>query len=481
MDVHLTINLLYILLGLSAVAYLVIHKFSNSSGRTRLPPGSLGWPIVGETLEFQRLGQCGKSDEFPVQRMNKYNREIFKTHLFGEKTITLCGATGNKFLFTGEKTYVLTWWPNSLKKLFGDSFFTAPYEEAVRTRKVVSSFLQQEVMNQLVERFDRTCKNRLQKDWRARNQVLAFPLIKAYAFSVACAMFASMDDPNWQKMILDEFNILLKGVFQFPIYFPGTRHYKAVKAAAVIRRELIKLIQSRRGLQVDLDRRVERNLISHLIGTKNEDGELLSDKEIADNVILLMNAGHDTSSSTMMMLMKYLAESPDCYNRVLEEQREIAARKSPGELLNKDDISKMKYSWGVIQEVLRMSPPVQGTFRKAKVDFTYSGFSIPKGWAVWWTTSTTHKSEEYFPNAETFDPLRFARDNITPYSFVPFGGGPRMCPGREFAKVEILVFLHNLVSMFKWELVFPDEVISVDPMPTSSKGLPVYLYSHPYL
>ncbi|XP_026412669.1 beta-amyrin 28-monooxygenase-like isoform X2 [Papaver somniferum] len=431
MDVHLNINLLYILLGLSAVAYLVIHKFSNSSGNTRLPPGSLGWPIVGETLEFQRLGQCGKSDEFPVQRMNKYNREIFKTHLFGEKTITLCGATGNKFLFTGEKTYVLTWWPNSLKKLFGDSFFTTPYEEAVRT--------------------------------------------------VACDMFASMDDPNWQKMILDEFNILLKGVFQFPIYFPGTRHYKAVKAAAVIRRELMKLIQSRRGLMVDLDRRVERNLISHLMGTKNEDGELLSDKEIADNVILLMNAGHDTSSSTMMMLMKYLAESPDCYNRVLKEQREIASRKSPGELLNKDDISKMKYSWGVIQEVLRMSPPVQGTFRKAKVDFTYSGFSIPKGWAVWWTTSTTHKSEEYFPNAETFDPLRFARDNITPYSFVPFGGGPRMCPGREFAKVEILVFLHNLVNMFKWELVFPDDVISVDPMPTSSKGLPVYLYSHPYL
>ncbi|KAI3910518.1 hypothetical protein MKW98_027800 [Papaver atlanticum] len=410
MDVHLNINLLYILLGLSAVAYLVIHKFSNSSGRTQL--------LVGETLEFQRLGQSGKSDEFPVQRMKKYNREIFKTHLFGEETITLCGATGNK------------------------------------TRKVVSSFLQKEVMNQLVERFDRTCKNCLQKYWRARNQVLAFPLIKAYAFSVACDMFASMDDPNWQKMILDEFNILLKGVFQFPIYFPGTRHYKAVKAAAVIRRELIKLTQSRRGLQVDLDRR-------------NEDGELLSDKEIADNVILLMNAGHDTSSSTMMMLMKYLAESPDCYHRVLKEQREIASRKSPGELLNKDDISKMKYSWGVIQE--------------AKVDFTYSGFSIPKGWAVWWTTSTTHKSEEYFPNAETFDPLRFARDNITPYSFVPFGGGARMCPGREFAKVEILGFLHNLVNMFKWELVFPDEVISVDPMPTSSKGLPAYLYSHPYL
>ncbi|OVA13827.1 Cytochrome P450 [Macleaya cordata] len=469
--------LFYILLGVFGLAYLVLQRFIYFGGRLRLPPGSFGWPIIGETLELQRWGRSGDPDGFINRRKMKYNREIFKTSLLGEKTIAICGATGNKFIFTGEKSIVLTWWPTSLNKLFGDSFFTAPYDEAVRTRKVVASFLQQEVMNQLVERFDKTCKNGFAMDWIGKNQVLAFTLIKKYAFSVACDMFASMDDPNWQKMILDEFNILLKGVFQLPIYFPGTRHYKAVRSAAVIRRELIKLIQNRRGMG-NSDSRVEKNLISHLIETRNEDGNLLSDKEIADNVILLMDSGHDTSSSTMMMLMKHLAESPDCYRRVLEEQSEIASKKGPGELLNKDDISKMKYSWNVVNEVLRLSPPIQGTFRKAKIDFTYNGFSIPKGWMVWWNACSTHKSAEYFPNPEKFDPLRFERDNITPYSLVPFGGGPRMCPGREFARVEILVFLHNLVKEFRWELVFPNEVISVDPMPSSPKGLPVYLYPH---
>ncbi|KAF6159577.1 hypothetical protein GIB67_014535 [Kingdonia uniflora] len=293
-------------------------------------------------------------------------------------------------------------------------------------------------------------------------------------------MFTSMGDPYWQEKILKEFNGLLKGVFALPIYFPGTRHYKAVRSAAVIHRELIKVINSkRRSRPRGSDNGGEvKDLISYLMDARDENGEALSDKVIVDNVILLMDAGHDTGASAMMMLMKFLAENPDCYQRVFEEQRGIALEKRAGELLNKDDIRKMKYSWNVVNEVLRLSPPIQGMFRKANADFTYAGFSVPKGWKIWWNATSTHKVAEYFPNPQKFDPLRFDRVTITPYTFVPFGGGPRMCPGQEFARVEILVFLHNLVKKFRWELLFPNETIIVDPIPTSLKELPVYLYPH---
>lgn len=92
--------------------------------------------------------------------------------------------------------------------------------------------------------------------------------------------------------------------------------------------------------------------------------------------------------------------------------------------------------------------------------------------------NSTHKSEEYFPEPEKFNPSRFEGDIPAPYTYVPFGGGPRMCPGREFARIEILVFLHNLVREFRWDLVFPNELITVEPMPLPSKGLPVYLHPH---
>jgi cytochrome P450 len=92
-----------------------------------------------------------------------------------------------------------------------------------------------------------------------------------------------------------------------------------------------------------------------------------------------------------------------------------------------------------------------------------------------WTVNSTHQKSEYFSNPEKFDPSRFEGEGPPPYTFVPFGGGPRMCPGNEFARMEILVFLHNIVKNFKWNLVNPGEKVIVDPMPAPVNGLPIKL------
>ncbi|KAK9170582.1 hypothetical protein Syun_002722 [Stephania yunnanensis] len=192
---------LYILLAVSGLAFFILIR-RNSTRKLPLPPGRLGWPIIGESLELQRLARLGKHREFVDERRARYNRDMFKTSILGEKTIIICGAAGNKFIFTSEKNLVLTWWPPSLKKLFGNSFFTAPYNEAIRTRKMIVAFLHQEVMDHLVERFDQTCKKCMECDWIGNNKVLAFSLIKKCAFYIACDMFASMDDPNWRAMMI---------------------------------------------------------------------------------------------------------------------------------------------------------------------------------------------------------------------------------------------------------------------------------------
>ncbi|KAK9268293.1 hypothetical protein L1049_010736 [Liquidambar formosana] len=164
---------------------------------------------------------------------------------------------------------------------------------------------------------------------------------------------------------------------------------------------------------------------------------------------------------------------------VKTEQLEVSASKKSGELLDWDDLQKMKYSWNVVYEVMRLTPPLQGTYREALEDFSYAGYTIPKGWKLYWTVSTTNKSPKYFKDPEKFDPSRYEEGTgPAAYVFVPFGGGPRMCPGKEYARLAILTFIHNVVKRFKWEVLLPNEKIIGDMMPTPEKGLPVRLQCH---
>ncbi|KAG6790907.1 hypothetical protein POTOM_000014 [Populus tomentosa] len=82
---------------------------------------------------------------------------------------------------------------------------------------------------------------------------------------------------------------------------------------------------------------------------------------------------------------------------------------------------------------------------------------------------TTSKDPTLFPNAEQFGASRYEGAGPAPYSYVPFGGGPRICLGNEYARPQILVFLHNIFKRFKWDLMIPDEKVPYDPMPAPSQ------------
>ncbi|XP_031115714.1 beta-amyrin 28-monooxygenase [Ipomoea triloba] len=139
----------------------------------------------------------------------------------------------------------------------------------------------------------------------------------------------------------------------------------------------------------------------------------------------------------------------------------------------------MKYSWNVACEVLRLIPPGQGGFRETVKDFIYAGFIIPKGWKTFWNPYSTHKNPKYFTEPEKFDPSRFEGNGPAPFTFVPFGGGPRMCPGKEYTRLELLVFMHNVVTNFKLEILMPDEkIVYSNGVPIPVNGLPIRFIPH---
>lgn len=94
---------------------------------------------------------------------------------------------------------------------------------------------------------------------------------------------------------------------------------------------------------------------------------------------------------------------------------------------------------------------------------------------VLWTTYATHYNEDYFPDHMAFDPSRF-EEPIQPYVFLPFGGGPRMCAGYQLAKLNILIFIHLVVTRYNWSIQYLDEPITMDPLPFPSHGMPINIY-----
>jgi len=91
---------------------------------------------------------------------------------------------------------------------------------------------------------------------------------------------------------------------------------------------------------------------------------------------------------------------------------------------------------------------------------------------VLWTTYGTHYNEEYFKDPMSFNPSRF-EEGVPQYAFVPFGGGPRVCAGYQLAKLNILIFVHYVVTQYEWFLLHPDESVTMDPLPFPSLGMPI--------
>ncbi|XP_060195390.1 dammarenediol 12-hydroxylase-like [Lycium barbarum] len=393
-----------------------------------LPPGSFCWPLVGETLDYLSDVKNGSLVKFLTQRRSKYSSKIFSTALIGHPMVFLSGADGNKFLFSNE---------NKL------THQKANHKDFASTRKLLSAPLRSESLQRFISIPDAILRCHLQTDWNCP-QIKVLPAVRKYIFSLACKLFRSIDDTNKVERLSKYMEDISTGLLSMPINLPGTTFNRAVRASKEMRKE-----------------------------ATNEQEQFLNESDIASNIVGLLQGGYSTANAAITIIMKYMAEYPKVYSEVLKEQMEIANSKTANDLLNWEDLRKMSYSWNVASEVLRLAPPVHGTFREAIEDIRYDGYTIPKGWKM-----TPIKTQTTFRIHIKFDPMRFQGNGPAPYTFVPFGGGPRMCPGNEYFRMVALVFMHNVVTKFRWEKVIPDEKLVSAPTPRPAQGLPVRLYPH---
>ncbi|XP_057530129.1 beta-amyrin 6-beta-monooxygenase-like [Amaranthus tricolor] len=470
-----------LLLGIISLIILFLirlifsHKSENPTrNESKLPPGRTGWPIIGETLTF-----ITNPEKFVQERMKKYSPEIFKTSVAGGKMAVLCGPAGNKFLFSNETNKSVTpWWPKSISQ-----HLMFPNTDLWKSSTPDdNSFLKVESMQKYVSFMDSMAKDHVQTRWAPHKEVEVHPLSKEFTFALACRIFINYENPEQVKELAQPFFDVAKGIMSAPLNIPGTSFNGAVKGGALIKEKLLQIIKQRKEelhtKKEDDDHKQITDLLSRLLVCCDDNGMFLTEERIANKIIGYLLASFFTTSITITFVLSHLSKHPHVYDKVLEEQLEIKKSKGVRELLSWADIQKMKYTWNVVCESMRLAPPSFGAFKETRTDLTYAGFTIPKGWKVSWSVHSTYKDPKYFKNPEKFDPSRFEGNGAAPFTFVPFGGGPRMCAGKEYARIQILAFVHNVVTNFRLKMANLNEKIYYNPEPIPANGMRICLQPH---
>lgn len=316
--------LLFILLSLQIVFYKNKSIFFSAN----LPPGRTGWPLLGETLEFLSTGWRGHPEKFVYDRMVKYSQECFKTNILGEPVAIVCGATGNKFLFSNENKLVTAWWPDSVNKVFPTSLQTNSKEEAKKMRKLLPQFLKAEALQRYIGIMDTFAQRHFANEWENQKEICVFPLAKRYTFWLACRLFLSVEDPDHIARFAGPFHLLAAGIISIPIDFPGTPFNKAIKAAELIRKELKLIIKQRKIDLAEKKATPTQDILSHMLTITNENGQNMTEMDIADKILGLLIGGHDTASVVITFIVKYLAEFPHIYNAVYKGMYYIVINKT---------------------------------------------------------------------------------------------------------------------------------------------------------
>jgi cytochrome P450 len=244
---------------------------------------------------------------------------------------------------------------------------------------------------------------------------------------------------------------------------PGAPWRKLVASRKVLDRIVYSEIAERRR-RPDPAR---RDILSLLLEARDEDGSGLADEEIRDQVMTLIFAGHDTSTSTLSFLVYELARHPRALRALREEQDRVLGGRVP---TAEELVHDLPYLDMVLDETLRLYPPAWIGPRRAVRDFEFAGASVPAGAHVNYCSWASHRIPEVFPEPEAFIPERFERERkaaLPRGAYVPFGGGSRICIGKRFGQTEVKLVATLLLQRLRLENL-PGRKMAIRQMPTLS-------------
>ncbi|BBN03736.1 (+)-abscisic acid 8'-hydroxylase [Marchantia polymorpha subsp. ruderalis] len=444
-------------LGFVAVIYVYYRVQKHLARSRRLPPGTMGWPIIGETMKFYTQ----HPNLFFSSKQKRYG-EIVKTRILGYPAVMMATPEAAKLVLVTQAHLFKPSYPVSKEKLIGRSaVFFQHGAHHQRIRHLLQACFTPDVIRESVGEIE-SLALRTMNSWEGRS-ICTFAELKKFSFEVGFMLSCGNDDHVDKDELLQTYRTMEMGYNSMAINIPGFKFNKSMTARKRLHTIIAGMVERRRDSGV---------MKSDVLGTLMKDPALTLD-QIADNVIGVVFAAQDTTASVMTWLVKYLSGSPSILADVKAEHDEIRASKSSDdEGLTYADCKNMPLTHRVILETLRNATVLSFTFREATEDVEYNGYLICKGWKVLPLFRNIHHNPDIFPDPYKFDPSRFEKAP-KPNTFLPFGNGVHSCLGSELAKLEMFIFVHHLVTKFRWDLLEPKAGIDYRPFPVPKEGMPM--------
>lgn len=443
------------------------------AARGRFPPGELSFSVA-RTCEFER-------EPLPLLlRLHGEYGPVFSLRLVYAPVVFALGPEANHHM-TVSNAANFRWRDGGmgdLIPLLGDGLLTTDGAYHRRARRIMlPAFHREQVAAATGTMLEET--ERALAGWRPGMRLDLYGWTRELALRIAMRALFGFDpdaDPREARMAGDFERALgfwgrdyatqmLRG--------PASPWRRMLSARSVLDRVIFDEIARRRSSGAR-----GSDILSLLLDAEDEDGSRLSDQELRDQVMTLLFAGHDTTTSTVTFLFYELARNPAEAAPLLAEQDALLAGATPTPAQLAGGLPRLEMT---VDETLRMYPPAWIGPRRSIEPFEVCGVPVPGGVLVNYCSWASHHLPEVFPEPWQFRPDRFLPEEYAKLpkgAYVPFGGGSRTCIGMRFGQLEIRAIATSILRRFTLELVEPMRPLSIRQMPTLSPrgGLPVIVH-----
>jgi cytochrome P450 len=423
------------------------------------PPGPRGWPLLGHTPSFARdaLGF--------VTSCARDHGDIVRLTMAGWPTLLLNHPDHLEYVFVKNSRnfikYRLFW--RHVTAIFGTGLLTSEGAFWQRQRRLAApAFASQPVaghgpaMGDLTARMLEGWSSGEVRDVHAEMMALTLRIAAKTLFSSEVEDAVSEIDHAVNDMAIEIASRVVRP-FVIPDAVPLPGHLRYRRGLKRIDAVVDRIIAARRS-RPD----VSGDVLSMLMQARDDDGRPMSDRQLRDEVITLLLAGHETTALALSWTLHLLSHNPDADARVASE----LAEGLDGRCVTVGDLPRLAFTEAVLSEAMRLYPPAWLIGREPVADCEIGGYRVKAGTSILMSPWVIHRDARWFEDPGAFRPERwstgFARQ-LPRFAYLPFGGGPRICIGKSFAMQEAMIILATMMQRFRFE---PQPRRKIEPLPS---------------